>query len=251
METFPLDEKFLEALRLAHLWHSGQYRKVADGEPETIPYLSHLLGVASIALEFGATQDEAIAALLHDALEDGPKNLEPDHSKRADKKEALRAEIESTFGAEVARLVSGATEETPLVNGKKAPWPQRKGEYLKKLVDTNDVQDASSLLVSASDKLHNARSILVDVLTAGNKAGRDAFFKRFNAGQEGTLQYYRLLVRAYQAAPGAKGHTRLNALFAELDRTVKALEDACEVNEQDVLSYPVLRQEAPEALFHQ
>lgn len=245
MTTFPLDEKFIEALQLAHAWHLGQYRKVAKGDQATVPYLSHLMGVASIALEFGATQDEAIAALLHDALEDGPENLQPVREKRAETREYLRRQIQETFGDKVAELVSEATEETALLEGRKAPWAQRKGEYLTKLIE---VDDPSALLVSASDKLHNARSIMVDVLTAG-EAGRDAFFERFNAGKEGTLQYYRLLVRAYQAAPGGKGQPRLQALFAELGRTVSALETVCEVSEKQVVSYTILRNSAPTPLF--
>lgn len=233
MSDFPLSGRFTQALRLAHEWHTGQYRKGTG-----TPYISHLLGVASVALEFGAGEDEAIAALLHDALEDGPENLEPDRHKRAAKRVELRGEIETAFGSRVAHLVSGATEETPLEEGRKAPWEQRKTEYLLKLISTEAIEDASSLLVSASDKLHNARTILTDVLTAGESAeARAAFFTRFNQGREGTLQYYRLLVRAYRAAPGAQGQARLQALFAELNRTVTALERAFGVHEDEVVNY--------------
>ncbi|MCD0176408.1 HD domain-containing protein, partial [Deinococcus sp. 14RED07] len=72
MPDFPLDATFADALTLAAAWHTGQYRKVPPGQTPSLPYVSHLLGVASIALEYGADQPEAIAALLHDALEDGP-----------------------------------------------------------------------------------------------------------------------------------------------------------------------------------
>ena len=234
---FPLTDRFAEAFNLAHQWHTGQYRKGTR-----IPYVSHLMGVASVALEFGASEDEAIAALLHDVLEDGPENLEADQSKRPAKRQALEDEIRAVFGEEVARLVLGATEETPLVNGKKAPWEQRKSEYLHKLVDHEHVEDASALLVSASDKLHNARSILTDVLTAGDTAeARAAFFERFKQGQQGTLQYYRLLVRAYRVAPGATGHARLLDLIAELNRTVAALEQACGVDQASVAEYGLLK----------
>ncbi|WP_369850422.1 HD domain-containing protein [Deinococcus sp. RM] len=82
MPDFPLTERFLHALARAHHWHAGQYRKVPEGDTPTVPYLSHLLGVASIALEFGATEGEAIAALLHDALEDGPENIQTDVARR-------------------------------------------------------------------------------------------------------------------------------------------------------------------------
>lgn len=236
MSDFPLTGRFTQGLQLAHEWHTGQYRKGT-----ATPYVSHLLGVASVALEFGANEDEAIAALLHDALEDGPENLEKDGEKRAEKREELRTLIAQQFGPEVARLVSGATEETPLNEGRKAPWAQRKTEYLLKLISTERVEDASSLLVSASDKLHNARAILTDVLAVGeSQEAQEAFFGRFNAGREGTLQYYRLLVRAYRRAPGGQGNARLQALFSELDRTVTALESACGVHEDEVVDYSPL-----------
>ncbi|MDB5044050.1 MAG: phosphohydrolase, partial [Deinococcus sp.] len=204
--SFPLTDDFTHALQLAHKWHLGQFRKGT-----LTPYLSHLLGVASVALEFGATEAEAIAALLHDALEDGPENLTADKNKRAKKRGHLERQILAAFGEEVADLVRGATEENPLVDGEKAPWAGRKLDYLGKI----GREGASSLLVSASDKLHNARSILTDVLTEGTTPeAREAFFSRFSQGREGTLQYYRLLSDAYRKAPGAEGRPRLQALFA-------------------------------------
>ncbi|ANE42681.1 HD domain-containing protein [Deinococcus puniceus] len=236
--TFPLTENFTEALQLAHKWHLGQYRKGTQ-----TPYLSHLLGVASVALEFGATEAEAIAALLHDALEDGPENLTADKNEREQVRGELEAQIQAKFGDEVAALVRGATEETPLVDGGKAPWPKRKLTYLGKL----NREGASSLLVSASDKLHNARSILTDVLTEGTTPeAREAYFGRFSQGREGTLQYYRLLADAYKQAPGAAGRPRLQALFAELERTVSALEVACGVTPDEVRRYVPLRSAHPD-----
>lgn len=230
--TFPLTERFTDALQLAHKWHVGQYRKGT-----LTPYLSHLLGVASVALEFGATENEAIAALLHDALEDGPENLTVDKDERANVRRDLEAQV-LKFGDGVAALVRGATEENPLVDGEKAPWDKRKLTYLAKL----DHEEASSLLVSASDKLHNARTILTDVLTEGTTPeAREAFFNRFSQGREGTLQYYRLLADAYKRAEGAAGRPRLQALFAELERTVSALETACGVTAEEVRGYASLR----------
>lgn len=242
MNDFPLTDRFLRALEYAHRWHAGQYRKVPGGEQATVPYLSHLLGVASIALEFGATEDQAIAALLHDALEDGPANLQADVTKRSDTRDDLRRTIRHEFGQPVETLVIGATEDTPLINGEKAPWSVRKLTYLHRLIDPDHVESAASLLVSASDKLHNARTILADVLTsADNAAGRATFFDRFSAGQAGTLQYYRLLVLAYHRAPGAQHQPRLHDLFAELDRTVTTLERACAAQSEDVIRYAPLR----------
>ncbi len=209
-----LSSKFAEALSVAHHWHAGQYRKVPEGETPTISYISHLLGVASVALEFGANEAEAIAALLHDALEDGPKNTSKDA-------ETLRGEIESQFGADVAHLVDGATDAMPKAGEEKEPWQTRKTKYLAKLPH----ETASSLLISASDKLHNARTILTDVMTLLAEE-RGGYFLRFNQGQAGTLQYYRLLADSYRAArgEGVQERPRLQVLFAELDRTVSALE---------------------------
>lgn len=210
-----------------------------------MPYISHLLGVAAVALEFGAGEDEAIAALLHDALEDGPGNLEPDKTKRAGKAKELRTAIRRKFGPVVEALVVGATEDTPLVDGRKAPWADRKAHYLGKLIDPAHPEPAASLLVSASDKLHNARSILEGVLTAGDAPeARDTFFGRLKQGRDGTLQYYRLLVDAYRAAPGVRGQLRLGQLIDELDRTVVALEQACGVDAQATRWYPLLRESA-------
>lgn len=235
--TFPLTENFTHALQLAHEWHRGQYRKGTQ-----TPYLSHLLGVASVALEFGATEAEAIAALLHDALEDGPENLTANVKKRAEVRTDLETQIGAKFGDVVAELVRGATEETPLVDGEKAPWAGRKLDYLGKIGH----EGASSLLVSAADKLHNARTILTDVLTEGTTPeARDAFFGRFSQGREGILQYYRLLADAYKQAPGAAGRPRLHALFAELERTVAALEAACGVTADEVRGYTLLRLSGP------
>ncbi|MFC6801498.1 HD domain-containing protein [Deinococcus caeni] len=114
MPDFPLDLTFGEALTLAAAWHTGQYRKAPAGQTPSVPYVSHLLGVASIALEYGADQTEAIAALLHDALKDGPA-----HTGRTP--EDLRAEMSRRFGEPVAALVDGATDDTPPPGSPNAP----------------------------------------------------------------------------------------------------------------------------------
>lgn len=224
MTTFPLTDRFVQALQLAHQWHSGQYRKGT-----AVPYVSHLLGVASIALEFGASEDEAIAALLHDALEDGPQYTGKDAAQ-------LRTEIASSFGEATACLVEGATDATPKVGEKKTPWVDRKTTYLRELKG----KSAAALLVSASDKLHNARTILSEVL-ACPLGERAAFFQRFQQGQNGTLQYYRLLSDAYRQAPATQGHPRLRALTEELERVVAVLETACTVDSETVRHYGLLR----------
>jgi GTP pyrophosphokinase len=160
----------------------------------TIPYLSHLLGACSIALEYGANEDQAIAALLHDAIEDG----EPT--------EAARATVWG-FGDEVGRIVEGCTDADA---HPKPPWRARKEAYRAKLA----AEDRSILLVSASDKLHNARSIVRDLRRVG-----DGVWARFSVPKDQTLWYYRSLVTTYRANPE---HTP--ALLDELDRTVTEME---------------------------
>jgi len=224
LPAYPLTVRFTEALELASLWHHGQFRKGT-----VTPYLSHLLSVAGIALEFGASEDEAIAALLHDALEDGPEYTGRDAA-------TLREEIQSRFGSEVALLVDGATDDAPPAGQPKRPWMERKREYLTKLPR----ESAAALLVSASDKLHNARNILTDLLVNGPEV-----FTRFKQGRDGTLQYYRLLADTYLSAnrEDIRARPRLSALFAELERTVTVLESTCGVAAKDVRAWPLLRSE--------
>lgn len=220
--------RFQTALHCADLWHRGQTRKGT-----AVPYLSHLLGVASLALEFGASEDEAMAALLHDALEDGP---EITGRTPAD----LRAEIVDLFGELVALLVDAATDDTPLPGQAKKDWATRKRAYLGHLKKASP----SELLVSACDKLYNARSILVDVLNA--PAGDDVF-ERFNQKRDGTLQYYRLLADAYtQAAsrPEVAARPRLLACFSELERTIAGLEQISGLTAVQVRDFPLLRARA-------
>ncbi|WP_425147060.1 HD domain-containing protein [Deinococcus sp.] len=223
-DTAFFSERFQTALRRADLWHRGQTRKGT-----AVPYLSHLLGVASLALEFGAGEEEAIAALLHDALEDGPQNTgrTPDD---------LSAEIAGLFGPTVLRLVRAATDDAPTPGSEKRGWATRKREYLHHLAEAQP----SELLVSACDKLYNARSILVDVLTDG-----PGVFERFNQKRDGTLQYYRLLADTYAKA-GQRAEVvarpRLLACFAELERTVSSVEEICGVTAAQVRAYPLLAQ---------
>jgi (p)ppGpp synthase/HD superfamily hydrolase len=182
-------ERLIDAMAAAAQIHAAQLRTGT-----TIPYLSHLLGACSIALEYGANEDEAIAALLHDAIEDGQPT------------EAVRATVWG-FGAEVGRIVEGCTDAD---SHPKPPWDERKTAYLERLKS----EDCSVLLVSASDKLHNARSIVRDVRGVGEE-----LWDRFSASKEQTLWYYRSLVTVYRANPA---HTR--ALIDELERTVREME---------------------------
>ena len=180
--------RFEYALLYAARLHSDQLRK---GEPP-VPFISHLMAVSAIVIENGGSEDEAIAALLHDAVEDqgGTRRLE---------------EIRLTFGENVAAIVAGCTDswETP-----KRPWGERKEEYIAHLTS----QPPSVLLVSCADKVHNARTILEDYRQKGDKT-----MERFKGGKAGTLWYYRALVDTYRAI-------QCTSLVDELDRIVTELE---------------------------
>lgn len=182
-----LTERYADAMQLAWRLHARQLRKGT-----TIPYVSHLIAVSGIALEHGADEDEAIAALLHDAVEDagGLPTLDM---------------IRERFGVAVADIVEGCTDAYV---EPKPPWRARKEAYLAHLADASP----SVRLVSASDKLHNARTILADLRVHG-----PALWGRFTAGRDGSLWYYRALVQAFEA----QGRT---PLVDELDRTVSAIE---------------------------
>ncbi len=183
-----LSPRFDQALQYAVLIHAGQNRKGTS-----IPYISHLLGVVSIALEYGANEDEAIGALLHDAGEDAGG-----HGRIED--------IRQRFGDAVADIVQGCTDSETIP---KPPWQKRKEDYIAHVAGAS----ASVRLVSAADKLHNARAILRDFRQFGH-----ALWSRFNGGKDGTLWYYRALVKVFQQAG-------TNDLVAELDRGVTEIEN--------------------------
>lgn len=153
------------ALALAVEAHDGQKRKGTE-----IPYLAHPMGVASIALDHGADEDQAIAALLHDAVEDGGQHF---------------AEIiRDQFGDRVADIVEGCTDGVPDASGVKEAWLPRKERYIAHLRESSD----DVLLVSGSDKLHNARAIVEDLLNIGYSV-----FDRFTATPDQTIWYYETL----------------------------------------------------------
>ncbi len=190
-----LSHRFDEALSYAARLHRGQLRKGT-----TIAYVAHLLSASSIALEHGATEDEAIAALLHDALEDQNRSG------------ATELEIRHQFGDRVLAIVKGCTDAEGEANEKRPEWRPRKETY----VDHIAKADASIRLVSASDKLHNARAILADLRAHG-----EDLWPRFTGGKEGSLWYYRALVTAFRTAGGSDA---MMHLVAELDRTVSEIE---------------------------
>lgn len=169
-DTPLLGPRFERAMEYAAQLHRTQLRKQTE-----IPYVSHLLGVASLVIEDGGNEDQAIAALLHDAVEDqgGPETLE---------------DIEWNFGKRVASIVEACsdTDQVP-----KPPWRARKEAYLERL---RAETDEGILRVSCADKLHNARSTLRDLRVTG-----PSVWARFNAGREDQLWYYGSLVAIFQS----------------------------------------------------
>ena len=187
-----LTSRYTRAVDLARVLHAADTRKQT-----AIPYLAHVLSVSAIVLEHGGTEDQAIAALLHDAAED--------HGGQA-RADAIRAEFCDTVADIVIACSDSLVEDT----SNKAPWWQRKVAYLDHLAD----EHADAALVSAADKLHNARAILSDYRVIG-----DELWCRFNsaAGLAGSLWYYTRLVEIL--AVRVAGNSAA-ALAAELDRTV-------------------------------
>ncbi|HKD36949.1 MAG TPA: HD domain-containing protein [Pirellulales bacterium] len=183
-----LSPRFEQALVYAAVLHSGQARKGTK-----TPFISHLMSVAALVLENDGNEDEAIAALLHDAVEDagGAPRLE---------------DIRSRFGPVVADIVLGCTDTD---KSPKPPWKDRKEQYIAHLAHCSD----SVKLVSCADKVHNSRSIVADLRKVG-----EAIWTRFTGGKLGTLWYYRTLLETYQKHGGPP------RLVGELSRTVAEME---------------------------
>jgi GTP pyrophosphokinase len=187
-----LTPRFTAAVAYALDVHGGMTR---HGKT---PFMAHLLGVTSLVLRYGGTEDEAIGALLHDTAEDagGHKRL---------------ADIEAHFGPAIARIVEGCSDslETP-----KASWSDRKRAYIARVPD----EPADVIRVSVADKIYNVGTIIDDYKSEG-----DALWERLNtpANKAGRIGYYRGLVGAYRA----NGHHQ--SMVDELDRRVTDLETLC------------------------
>ncbi len=177
------------AFRYAAEKHEGQARKGT-----AVPYLSHLMAVTSLVLEAGGDEDMAIAALLHDVVEDcgGMPRLR---------------EIRRQFGVRVAKIVEGCTDS---FGEPKPEWVERKKGYLREVKHA----DADTRLVSASDKLHNVRTILTDYRKDG-----EGIWKRFSGKKDGTLWYYRALSDEYARKPN-RITRELEIVVSELERAV-------------------------------
>jgi GTP pyrophosphokinase len=182
-----LSHRFEFALMFAAQLHARQIRKGSG-----VPYIAHLMGVASIALEHGADEDEAIAALLHDAVEDQGGD-------------AMRQEIQKCFGDRVVEIVIGCTDTDVKP---KPPWRKRKEDYIAHIKAASD----SIHLVSLADKLQNAQAILKDYRLHG-----DAVWKRFKGGKAGTLWYYRSLVTEFRKVEAWSIIDELERVVAEIE----------------------------------
>jgi len=175
--SFTLTHRFTQAVDYARQVHVG-WRKGTQ-----VPYMAHLLGVASIVMgeighvPFAVTEDMVIAALLHDAVEDegGLPRLR---------------DIESKFGNEVAEIVKGCTDSFEVDSDKKQRWEQRKASYIKRLREEGD--ESGTLLVSVADKLYNARAILGDYREVGAEVWR-----RFQRGRDEQVWYFAELIKVY------------------------------------------------------
>jgi GTP pyrophosphokinase len=192
---------FESALKYASRLHAKQTRKGSDA-----PYVSHLLAVAAIVLEHGGTEKEAIAALLHDAVEDQGG-------------QATLVEIRRRYGKRVAGIVAACSDTDQLP---KPPWHERKEAYVKRLRS----EPYSVRLVVAADKLHNARHLLSSYRVQG-----EDLWPHFKGGREGTLWYYRAVVDALVAA-AEPGENQLRAILDEIERTLATLQLA--MAEQDL-----------------
>jgi GTP pyrophosphokinase len=182
-------DRFREAVGYAADAHAGHVRKGTGS-----PYVTHLLEVAALVLQYGGNETEAIGALLHDAVEDrgGLPRLE---------------DIRSRFGDDVAAIVEGCSDSLVEDPTRKAPWRERKQAYIARVA----TEGPSARLVSAADKLANVRALRDDYREAG-----EIVWSRFNGGREGTLDYYRRVTDAFLA------HGR-SPLLDRLDRTVEEL----------------------------
>jgi len=188
-----LGRRFQQALLFAAQKHAGQARKAS-----TIPYLAHLMAVASLVLEAGGDEDLAIAGLLHDVVEDcgGEKMLK---------------QVRRRFGARVATIVDGCTDAYGIP---KPEWGERKRAYIRRLKK----EGSDTRLVSAADKLNNVRSILSDYREIG-----ESVWSRFNGGREGTLWYYRTLLDEFM-------RDKPNRVTRDLDLAVHELEALVNAN---------------------
>lgn len=213
-----LTDRYKAAMQFAATVHDGHLRKGTQ-----VAYLSHLMSVSALVMENGGSEEEAIAALLHDAVEDrgnvyeSSYLVEPRHGR-----EALKRDIELQFGAEVLAIVQQCTDDEylpagrPSEKGTPEEWRVRKTAYLDSLRKKGDV---APLRVSCADKLHNARAILADYEVEGEK-----LWQRFSIkSKQEQLWYYEGLADAFTERSLLLGDEGLQRLARQLAATVEAI----------------------------
>ncbi len=186
-----LTERFHLAVKYATFWHRHQVRKSTD-----LTYILHPLGVASLVLEAGGNEDEAIAALLHDVPEDCGGQV-------------MIEEIEALFGPRVAEIVAGCSDTLVEDRANKPDWRVRKQNHIDEIKASSDM---GLHLVTAADKLHNARAIVTDLQNDG-----PIVWNRFNAGQEDILWYYTEMLKVLQAKSVSK------TIITPLEKSIEAM----------------------------
>lgn len=206
-----LTRRFNEVLQFAFERHRFHLRKGSK-----VPYFSHLMSVCALVLEHGGSEDQAIAALLHDTVEDATPGQGP----------AVLEAIEREFGADVSTIVEACSDSLNVDEHGKAPWRDRKTAYVDGLRDPARKPD-DALLVTAADKIHNALSIARDVRTYG-----EPFWGTFSAGKMDLLWYYTAVETAVARRLG--GQTIVDALH----RAVRELIAAAEVDRASIPSEP-------------
>jgi (p)ppGpp synthase/HD superfamily hydrolase len=213
-----LTNRYKLAMQYAATVHDGHLRKETE-----IAYLSHLLSASALVMESGGNEDEAIAALLHDAIEDrGDSYRSQFEAEPRTGRAALKRDIELQFGATVLHLIEQCTDDEYLPAGKPAEkgtaeeWRKRKKTYIDALGRKTEV---GVLRVSCADKLHNARAILADYETEG-----ESVWNRFRTHcKKDQVWYYGELVRVFRERSQAIGDAGLRRLARQLAAVVAAI----------------------------
>jgi (p)ppGpp synthase/HD superfamily hydrolase len=213
-----LSKRFSDAFLFAVSLHDVQTRKKISGSPEqegNVPYISHLMAVSAMVLEAGGTEDEAIAALLHDTFEDGPhvlarkRNLPRDPLHFEALMHEIRATVRARFGNSVHRIVEECTEDKATVDKR-----ERKKAYLEGMKTASH----SAKLVMLCDKIHNAESIVCDLARFG-----DSVWTKFSLGKESSLLFY---TQALQLAWEWENDAQLKPLVRRFERAVLLLQNS-------------------------
>jgi GTP pyrophosphokinase len=200
-----LGERFEKALAFANQLHSKQKRKTSG-----VPYVAHLLGVAAIVIEDGGGEDEAVAALLHDSLEDQGRHYPGGV-------DALAAEIEQRFGGEVRRMVEALTEQSSdeerAIGDKRERWRAHKRAYFAQIASAG----AAVRRISCADSLYNTRSLAMGYRQLGTR-----LWTRFMTGRgDDQIWAYRSAAQAFRAAGTGHLADELAAAVDELERLTR------------------------------